>query len=274
MSLTVRTFDSLGEAAQALTADRGARFLGGGTYVMRAINEGDLSITTVIRSTDPALQQIRGEAERVVIGAGVTMSAVAANRETEFLAPVAGEVGGPAIRNMASIGGNLFAPSPYGDFTTALLALDATVLLVEGASRREVPLTEFLRERSGSEPRRLVAGVSVRRPQSRDAFRFHKLTRVKPHGVSVIAIAAHLPQSGGRVQGARVAYCSMAPGPVRVPAVERALEGKTLDEAGITAALAAAVEGLDPPTDAIASTWYRREVAPAVLKRLLLGRRQ
>jgi xanthine dehydrogenase small subunit len=148
MSLTVRTFDGLGAAAQALTADRGARFLGGGTYVMRAINEGDLSITTIIRSTDASLRQIRGEAERVIIGAGVTMSAVAADRETQFLAPVALEVGGPAVRNMASIGGNLFAPSPYGDFTTALLALDATVLLVEGASRREVPLAEFLRQRS------------------------------------------------------------------------------------------------------------------------------
>jgi CO/xanthine dehydrogenase FAD-binding subunit len=117
-----------------------------------------------------------------------------------------------------------------------------------------------------------VAGVSVRRPQSRDAFRFEKLTRVKPHGASVIAIAAHLPQSGGRIQSARVAYCSMAPGPVRVPAVERALEGRSLDDTGIAAALAAAVEGLEPPTDAIASAWYRREVAPAVLRRLLLSK--
>jgi CO/xanthine dehydrogenase FAD-binding subunit len=272
MSLTVHTFAALGEAAQALSADRGARFLGGGTFVMRAINEGDLSITTVIRSTDPALHQIRGEAERVVIGAGVTMSAVAANRETQFLGPVALEVGGPAVRNMATVGGNLFAPSPYGDFATALLALDATVLVVEGASRREIPLADFLRERSAQEPRRLVAGVSVRRPQSSDALRFEKLTRVKPHGVSVIAIAAHLPQPGGRVHDARVAYCSMAPGPVRVPAVERALEGRNLDETGISAALAAAVENLDPPTDAIASSWYRREVAPVVLKRLLLAR--
>ena len=274
MSLTVRTFASLGEAAQALSGDRGARFLGGGTFVMRAINEGNLSITSVIRSTDPVLHQIRGEAERVLIGAGVTMSAVAANRETQFLAPVALEVGGPAVRNMASVGGNLFACSPYGDLTTALLALDANVLLVEGASRREMPLAEFLRERSAQEPRRLVAGVAMRRPQSREAFRFEKLTRVKPHGVSVIAIAAHLPQSRGRVHDARIAYCSMAPGPVRVPAVERALEGRSLDESGIVAALAAAVEGLDPPTDAIASSWYRREVAPVVLKRLLLGRQK
>jgi xanthine dehydrogenase small subunit len=272
MSLTVKTFGALSEAAQALSADRGARFLGGGTFVMRAVNEGDVSITTVIRSTDPALHQIRGEADRVVIGAGVTMSALAANRDTEFLAPAALAVGGPAVRNMASVGGNLFARSPYGDLATALLALDATVHLVEGASRREVPLADFLSQRSGHEPRRVVAAVSVRRPQALGAFRFEKLTRVKPHGASVIAIAAHLPQSGGRVHGAAIAYCAMAPGPVRVPAVERALEGKSLDETGISAACAAAAEGLDPPTDAIASGWYRREVAPVLLKRLLLGR--
>jgi xanthine dehydrogenase small subunit len=272
MSLTVKTFGGLGEAAQALSADPGARFLGGGTFVMRAINEGDTSITAVIRSTDPALHQIRGGTDRVIIGAGVAMSQVAANRDSAFLAPAALAVGGPAVRNMASVGGNLFARSPYGDLTTALLALEATVHLVDGTNQREVPLADFLRERSGQGPRRVVAAVSVRRPQSPGAFRFEKLSRVKPHGASVIAIAAHLPQSGGRVQGACIAYCSMALGPVRVPAVERALEGKSLDETGIAAALTAAVEGLDPPTDALASGWYRREVAPAMLKRLLLGR--
>ena len=271
MSLQVRTFPQLGEAAQALAADRGARYLGGGTFVMRAINEGDVSITTIVRSTDPALQQIRSDGDRIHIGAGVTMSQVAASRDSDFLAAPAQSVGGPAVRNMATVGGNLFARSPYGDFTAALLALDATVHVVEGAGRRETPLEEFLRQGAQSEPRRVVAGVSVRRPHSRDAFRFRKMTRVKPAGASVIAIAAHLPNAGGRVQGARVAYVSMGPRPTRVQAVERALEGATLDESGIAGALAAATEGLDPPTDAIASYWYRREVAPAVLKRLLLG---
>jgi CO/xanthine dehydrogenase FAD-binding subunit len=63
----------------------------------------------------------------------------------------------------------------------------------------------------------------------------------------------------------------MAPTPIRVPAVERALEGKMLDEAGIAAALAAATDRLDPPTDPLASAWYRRETAPVHLRRLLLG---
>ena len=60
-------------------------------------------------------------------------------------------------------------------------------------------------------------------------------------------------------------------GPVRVPAVERALEGASLDAAGIQPALAAATDGLNPPDDSLASSWYRREVAPVHLRRLLLG---
>jgi CO/xanthine dehydrogenase FAD-binding subunit len=87
----------------------------------------------------------------------------------------------------------------------------------------------------------------------------------------VLSIAAHLPVQGGRVAGARVAYGAMAPTPVRVPAVERALDGRSLDEGGIAQAVAAATQGLDPPTDAIASGWYRREVAPVHLRRLLLN---
>ena len=64
----------------------------------------------------------------------------------------------------------------------------------------------------------------------------------------------------------------MAPTPIRAKAVERALEGRTLDEAGIAPALAVAAEGTSPASDAIASDWYRREVLPVHLKRLLLAR--
>ena len=57
MPVTVKTFASSGEAASALSSDRGARYLGGGTLVMRALNEGDISISTVVRATDGALAQ-------------------------------------------------------------------------------------------------------------------------------------------------------------------------------------------------------------------------
>jgi xanthine dehydrogenase small subunit len=87
----------------------------------------------------------------------------------------------------------------------------------------------------------------------------------------VLSIAAHLPMNGGRIAGARVAYGAMAPTPMRAKSVERALEGRSLDEAGISSAIAAAAEGTSPGSDAIASAWYRREMVAVHLRRLLLG---
>ena len=84
------------------------------------------------------------------------MAQVLANRDLAFLHPVARAVGGPAVRNMATVGGNLFAPSPYGDFTAALLALDATVAMHGGYSGRETPLEEFL-------ARAIAAGAGLSR---------------------------------------------------------------------------------------------------------------
>jgi CO/xanthine dehydrogenase FAD-binding subunit len=268
MPVTVKTFATLGEAASALQSDRAARFLAGGTLVMRAINEGDVSIATVVRSTDRGFAEIRPAGARITLGAGVTMGQILANRELDFLHPVARAVGGPAIRSMATVGGNLFAPSPYGDFTAALLALDATVAMQGGYSGRETPLEEFLggRERASG----IVASLTFNRPNP-EAFGFRKVARVKPKGISVLSIATHLPINGGRIAGARVAYGAMAPTPIRAKSVERALEGRALDESSITSAVAVAAEGAHPATDAIASAWYRREMVAVHLRRLLSG---
>src|SRR5262245_66555420 len=108
MPVTVKTFASSGEAAAALSSDRGARYLGGGTLVMRALNEGDVSISTVVRVTDRALKRIDVSGARVVIGAGVTLARVLAERDLAFLHPPARSIGGPAVRNMGTVGGNLF----------------------------------------------------------------------------------------------------------------------------------------------------------------------
>ena len=268
MPVQVRTVASVEDGARALSGSRRARIFGGGTIVMRALNEGAQDFDILIRVTDPALRQIRPEGDRVTLGAGVTMAQILGSRDLAFLHQVARMVGGPAVRTTATVGGNLFAEAPYGDLTVAMLVLDGMVTVAGGS--RPVALDEFLKTRH-RDTSPLVTAVTITRPRDPPAFRFGKVTRVKPKGVSLLSIAAHLPQSGGRVAGARVAYGAMAATPVRVAAVERALEGRSLDAAGIAPALAAATEGLDPPTDALASAWYRREVAPVHLRRLLLN---
>ena len=92
-----------------------------------------------------------------------------------------------------------------------------------------------------------------------------------PKGISVLSISAQLPTASGRVSGARIAYGAMGPAPVRAKAAERALEGRSLDAAGIAPALTVAHDGTTPHDDAIASAWWRREILPIHLRRLLLG---
>jgi CO/xanthine dehydrogenase FAD-binding subunit len=87
----------------------------------------------------------------------------------------------------------------------------------------------------------------------------------------VLTIAAHVPLSGGRVSGARIAFGAMGATPLRAKSAERALEGRPIDAPSIAAAAAAALEGLSPVDDALASAWYRREVAGVHLRRLLGG---
>ena len=269
MTITVKTFARLADAAAAVSSERGARFLAGGTLVMRAVNEADPAIETIVRSTDPSFLNIAVSSGRVELGGGVTMAAILAERELALLHQVARAVGSPALREAATIGGNLFATT--GDFATALLALDATVMLAGGFGQRELSLDEFIsrRERGAS----LVSAVTFKRPPA-EALRFAKVTRVHPKGMSVLSIAAQLPLASGRVTGARIAYAGMAPTPVRAKAAERALEGRTLDAAGIAPALAVAAEGTSPADDPIASAWWRREILPIHLRRLLLGANQ
>jgi CO/xanthine dehydrogenase FAD-binding subunit len=265
MALTLRTFSTAADASAALKV-AGARYLGGGTLLVRNANEGDVSLSTFVRATDPALSAIEVSGGRARIGASATMAAVARHRDLAFLAPAARAIGGPAIRNMATVGGNLFVPTPYGDFAVALLALDAGISIGDA----EAPIEAFLAERDGAHARKIVTAVSFAIP-GKDEFRFLKASRVKPRGVSVVSIAAVLKEDAGAISFARIAYGCMADRPIRARAAEAALIGRKRTKEGIGPALAVALEGTSPVTDAIASGWYRSEVLPVHLGRLLLA---
>lgn len=254
------------DAARALAGNTRARFLGGGTLVMRDVNQGDQSFDTIVRITGNRRPDIRVEGDRLLIGSDVTMAELLRSRDAAFLHYAARLVGGPAIRNMATVGGNLFAPCPYGDLTTALLALDGELITAD--SQERLPLQSFLQSRSApNQP--LVVAVSCKRPANASDFRFLKISRVKPKGISVLCIAAYLPGSNSTLHQVRIAFGAMAETPIRSSAVEQVLEEQRLDQRTIEAAKAQAIIGLSAPTDAIASRWYRETVAPVHLERLL-----
>jgi CO/xanthine dehydrogenase FAD-binding subunit len=250
--------------AVLLTQGKRAKVIAGGTLVAAELNYGRLGADTLDQL---GLDKISLAADKVTIGAMVTMAQIGNEKRLTLLHPVARSIGGPAVRAMATAGGNLFAPSPYGDLTAALLALGATVTLAQGSGTKTVEIEDFLQHRNKLAPS-VVTAIAFLRPTA-GRFHYRKVIRRRPVSAAVVTIAAVLPVKRGRIAGARIVYGAMAETAMRARAVEAALEGKALDEAAITAAANVAIEGTAPQDDAYASAWYRREVLAIHLKRLL-----
>ena len=102
--------------------------MAGGTLVMQAVNDGRLFGHPVMSLRRTGLDEVDRSNGEVRIGATTTISAVSRLVELPPLARAARVLGGPALRGMATIGGNLFARPPC-DLAIPLLALDAEIEL-------------------------------------------------------------------------------------------------------------------------------------------------
>jgi CO/xanthine dehydrogenase FAD-binding subunit len=162
------------------------------------------------------------------------------------------------IRGQATLGGNLCAPpgdeAPCGDLQAALLVLDAQVRSTGAGGERTEPVEDFL----GSGPAgRLVLDVSVAQPE---AAATATVRRPHAHAYTVMRVCA------ARVDGeVKVAVAGAGPTAVRSAAVERAVA----DGADAEAAADRVLDDVSPHDDALASSWYRGQVLPVLVRRAL-----
>ncbi|HEC21522.1 MAG TPA: xanthine dehydrogenase family protein subunit M [Chloroflexi bacterium] len=273
MDVTTREYflpRSLDEAV-GLLAEHGPSLLvmSGGTLAMPLINEG-VSMPEMVMGLRRAglsyLERVNGS---LIVGAATTLSQVVGFEAIPVLQEAAYNIGGWAIRNMGTVGGNLFAPPPGGDFAVALLALDAQLKLVSARGERTLPLAEFYTGfmTTALEPDELVAEIRVPVPAGRTAYL--KYGRRHTNTPAVVTVAAHLVLNGKKVEDARLALNAVGPHPIRATQAEALLTGSTLDEETIAAAAAAAAEECEPFTDPIASAWYRRRMVNVFVRRAL-----
>jgi CO/xanthine dehydrogenase FAD-binding subunit len=243
--------------------------MGGGTIVMGMVNDGLLFPRRAMSLRRAGMDEVRAAEGRITIGAATTLARVSRLDDLPILAQAAARLGSPAIRNMATIGGNMFARPPAGDLAVPLLALDAQVELAGPQGRRRLPLEQFF---SGDGRRacadgELLAGFDVPRPAGRCAYL--KFGRRQANTPSVVAVAAQIVADAGALSEARIALGAAGPHPLRARQAEAVLIGRPLDSESIAAAAEAAMAECDPPTDALASGWYRKKMVGVYVRRAL-----
>jgi CO/xanthine dehydrogenase FAD-binding subunit len=244
--------------------------MGGGTIVMGMVNDGLLFPSKAMSLARAGIDSVRAVDGQVEIGAATTIARLAQLDRLPILAQAAGMFGAPAVRNMATVGGNLFAAPPAGDIAVPLLALDAQVELVGPHGRRILPLDQFFTGlgQTARAPDELVA--ALRLPQTAGQTAYLRYGRRQANTPAVVAVAARVvSEADGTVVDARIALGAAGPHPLRARQAEAALLGKPLDTSSIAAAAAAAQAECDPPTNALATDWYRRRMVGVYVRRAL-----
>jgi len=220
---------------------------------------------------------------RVVLGAGVTHDQIEHSPLVQTggacLAESSGVVGGPQVRNVATIGGNVAHALPAADGTIGLLALGAEVQIctwsATGYECEGKPLLAIFAGpgRNNLTHDQLVSAFRFRPTADGEGSAFSRIMRPQGVALPVLGLAArlHLDESRRRITQATIAIGPAGPIPFRATDAEAVLTSAAVfDEATLAAAVAAAQGQAKLRTSKHrASADYRHEMIDVLLRRVL-----
>jgi xanthine dehydrogenase iron-sulfur cluster and FAD-binding subunit A len=269
------------DALDALHSYPGALPVSGGTDLLLdlARSSGE-PVTLVDLSAIADVRAISESDDMFVLAGGVTHNQIVADARFRVaalpLAQACLEIGSPQLRNRATIAGNLATASPANDSISALMALDATVVLSrrtdDSVADREIAVADFFTgfRSTVCEPDELITALHV--PKLRPGQRgiWVKLGLRRAQAISVVHAAMVVDlDADGVVTGARLALGSVAATVIAVPAFADSLIGGPLDDARIAAAAAVVAGSIEPIDDVRATAEYRVSTTETVIARAL-----
>ncbi|RME08388.1 MAG: xanthine dehydrogenase family protein subunit M, partial [Anaerolineae bacterium] len=143
---------SVDEVFQALGSAPGkAQIIAGGTDLLLEVQQGkrEPPHTLIDVSDIPEMRGIEIRESRLFIGAAEPISRVAesplVHEHAQALAEAAALIGGPQVRNVATLGGNVAHALPAADGAIALAALDAVAEIASPRGMRRAPLPSLYR---------------------------------------------------------------------------------------------------------------------------------
>ena len=173
----------------------------------------------------------------------------------------------PAIRNRATLGGNLATASPIGDGAPLLLALDAVVHIAGPAGRRTVPIGSFFRgyRQTALSQGELLTAIEVPKPLP-SMLRFYKVAKRRADDISTVAAGLSMDwDAAGRITRARFAFGGVAATPLCVDTAQDALAGPQWNETSVERVQQILERTLHPLSDHRGSAAYRLAVSQSLI---------
>ncbi|MBP2627844.1 MAG: aerobic-type carbon monoxide dehydrogenase, middle subunit CoxM/CutM-like protein [Firmicutes bacterium] len=256
-----------------------AKILAGGTDLIIQLKEKMITTENIINIS--GVDEFKGiscePGKGAVIGACTKIADIeyseALRKKYPALSFAAGEIGGPQVRSMATLGGNSCHSSPAAETPSPLSALGAIVVISSKSGDREVPIEEFI---LGNRKNVLAEGEIVTKfvlpepaPKSANRYAYIGLRNAMEIDAVNMAVNLVLENDGETIKAIKLVMGSVFPRPLISEKIPALLIGKKLNDELVEQAAEVAQSEAKPITDVRASAEYRRDVVATLTRRLL-----
>ncbi|MDR1587369.1 MAG: xanthine dehydrogenase FAD-binding subunit XdhB [Treponema sp.] len=272
--------ESAAHAVELLREHPQARVIAGGSDVLIEIREGKLAGCSLV--SIQKCGELRGvsvdDAGAIRIGALTSFSHVSADPIIRQLIPVLGEavdtIGGPQLRNIGTIGGNVCNGVTSADSASTLLAWDAVMEYLSPRGTRLLPIKEHYvgAGKTALSCGEILRAIIIPKESYENCFGCYiKYAMREALDIATLGCSANLRLSKDKkiIERLRLAYGVAGPVPTRAPAAEAAAAGKRASKETIAAAAKAALGDINPRTSWRASREFRVQLAEELAKRSL-----
>jgi carbon-monoxide dehydrogenase medium subunit len=261
-------------------ADGDVALIAGGTDLLLDLRQGRHNpVDQLIDVSGIAeMGQIVIKDDYVHIGAAVTHNEIIHDSDlsehARCVVEGCGLIGGPQVRNVATIGGNISHALPAGDGTISLLALDTEVQIASLDGMSWQPLIDIFAgpgEVTFDRRREIVSGFRFKTKRDQEGSSFHRVMRPQGVAIAILNMAAWVKLSeDGKIQAVRVSCGPAGPKPFRGYKTEEYLKGKTWDDSTYKRASKILADEVSLRTSKHRATKeYRHQLLPILLREVM-----
>ena len=266
------------DAVRALVEDPEAVVISGGSDVLIKIREGKLAGCSLVSIHGiKELEGIRMEEDgTIVIGPATTFSHITNNDIIQKHIPMLGDAvdmaGGPQLRNIGTIGGNVCNGVTSADSASSLCCLDADLVLKGPDSVREVPISQWYTGpgRTVRNHDEVLTAIRIKK-ENYQGYGGHYIKYGKRSAMEIAtlgcAVSVKLTEDKRYIQDLRLGYGVAAPTPIRCHKTEGAVKGMETGEALAQAVGKSALEEVNPRSSWRASREFRLQLVEELGRR-------
>ena len=272
--------ESVEEAVRLLNEHPEAKVISGGSDVLIKIREGKFAGTSLV--SIHGIEEIKGvkmaDNGDIYIGAGTVFSHITNDEIIKKYIPVLGEavdqVGGPQVRNIGTIGGNICNGAVSADSAPTVFSLNALLRLEDGKGGRLVPVKDLYLGPGKVDLRQGEVLTYVIIPAKEyQGYRGHYIKYSMRNAMDIATISCSVVSkvnlSDGVIEDVRITFGVAAPVPYRCVKTEEALKGMKIAEDLYEKTAELVREEINPRDSWRASKAFRLQIGGEIAARAL-----